>query len=628
MAISPILDLNEASDLQAALAPLKLQLKHEAVLLLLGSFEPALNSPMRSLCERVIAPVAFCANALVVDDCEPSGMAGLMGLAVQELDEAPSVLGIRVGQNDAGSAIPSGHAVMLRLTASLSALDKLRFGVLATLAVRPAPAESEPATSSSKKKKSSPTPKQEPDPDKEHGKPVSALPVIALLAGGGEAERLAVLRAIRHRWPVVIFAGAGGLGDSILEAIASTAPAPAAPIAATPTPAKDFSETAAPVPTPAVVVSIPTAPVPADRSHIDPDLREIVESDFVYKLQLDGNADELQRSLLDLIQKPTLTLTDAWGRFDDYDLAALEKQRVFRQVQMGTLVLGVFATLLAIASSITNPPGRSVLHGFRFLPQTHTVIHILLIITPIAISVLVGINSRFREGQKWLLLRSAAESIKSEIYRYRAGSGVYNDEDCGAGSPQSNLAGKITQLSSNLVRSEVNKTNLPMRHAQNPGRLTFLTPHEYLVCRTQDQIAYFASKTQSLYGKIRRMQVCILLAGAVGTFLAAINVDVWVALTTSIAGAIGAKLEMDQDEKILVQYNITLTGLRNVESWWKALTRWERKQKKSIDLLVDQTEKALAGESADWMQQMQAALDKFTVKENEPTGGAAASQKP
>jgi hypothetical protein len=593
-----ILDLTESSDVRATIAGLTLE--RESILLLLGSFDAALNPQVRSLCARAIAPAAYCAKALVVDDGGASGLTPLIGAAVQELEQAPTLLAILDTSSTASSSdAPASHAAVLRLSEPTPA-GKLWFQLVAALADAP------PQSAGN----------AEPAPSEANGKTSEAsseLPVVVVLVGGGDAEKTMLLRCIRRRWPVVIFQGGGGLGDQILDILSKIKPGTSQQAAP--------GTTAAPPQVPAVAAE--DAP-PA----WDPDLLEIAESDLVFRMQLYGTTDDIQRVLLELLHRPTETLADAWSRFDDYDRAAEEKQRTFRIIQVATLTLAVFATLLAIASSITQRiPGNSVLHGLQYATALHIVLHCLLILTPIVISVLVGINSRFREGNKWLILRSAAEAIKGEIYRYRAGAGIYSDESCVEDSAQSKLAAKIKELSSNVVRSEVNKSNLPERHVQVPGRLTFLNPQEYLVCRTEDQVSYFASKTQSIYRKLRRMQIWILFVGGLGTFLAAIGVDLWVALTTSIAGALTAKLEMDQYEALLVQYNIALTGLKNVASWWKALTPWERKRRKNIDLLVDQTEIALSGESAGWMKQMQTALDKLTEKESALTGRPAAAQQ-
>ena len=39
----------------------------------------------------------------------------------------------------------------------------------------------------------------------------------------------------------------------------------------------------------------------------------------------------------------------------------------------------------------------------------------------ITITVLIAAANRFSAGNKWIFLRATAESIKKEIYRYRAG---------------------------------------------------------------------------------------------------------------------------------------------------------------------------------------------------------------
>ena len=99
------------------------------------------------------------------------------------------------------------------------------------------------------------------------------------------------------------------------------------------------------------------------------------------------------------------------------------------------------------------------------------------------------------------------------------------------------------------------------------------------------------------------------------------------ALTTALATALTTKLEIDQVENSLVQYNVALTSLRNIESWWKALSPWEKTRRKNIDLLVDQTERTLERETAGWVQQMQSELDKLTEKQPGPDQQSSAGQR-
>ena len=409
----------------------------------------------------------------------------------------------------------------------------------------------------------------------------SARPLAVLLFGGVDADLLTVLRCARRGWPILIVQGAGGVGDSILTARAAALAAPAGPVA--------------------------TDPVN------DPEIAEILNTAALCALPLRGNADDLTRLLLSPLRQPGEVLVDAWGRHDDLNHAAKQKQKQFHITQFAILALAVLATLLAILSGRVLAPSS----GTALLPASRLRhgLHLFLILVPISISVLSGFSSRFREGNKWVLLRAAAESIKREIFTYRARACAYSDEQCTQVSAPSKLAASMKEIHSNLVQSEVNRSSIASHAVQDPSRLTFLTPEQFLTERIEDQRTYFIEKTARLYKRLRGLQLCILLAGGLGTFLAAINLDVWVALTTGLATALATKLETDQVETSLVQYNVALTNLNNIKSWWAALTPWEKTRRGNIDLLVGQTEKTLERETAGWVQQMQSALQKLTEKQ-------------
>ena len=537
-------------------AAAKLNIQPKSLIVLLGDFDVTLNAQIRSICSRAIAPLAVNPGALIIDDGVKSGCAALIGEAARDQDQPLRLLGIVA--SGAGERDPN-HMLLLHLPAEWSDPAKARFQIAGQLAKEQAGKEK---------------------------------PVLTILIGGGETENAAVIRCARREWPVLLIQGSGGLADQIATALA---------------PPPDG-----------------TLPDPIS----DPGLREIVETASLYSFPIAGNVDDLKRILLSRIELRTDTLADAWARHDDLDQAAIVKQKLFRTVQAAVLTLGIMATVLAIAqSNAVAPDWFKVFFPASFTTQIkqystlyRQIMHVLMILTPISISVLVTANSRFREGNKWILLRAAAEAIKREIFRYRAQAGAYSDEQCVHTSRESKLAAKIKDISSALSQSEVNRTSLPRCVRDAPERLRFLSPEEYVTYRLEDQVDHYVTKTRSLYTQLKRAQLCIYLAGGAGSLLAALNSDVWVALTTAVATALTTKLETEQAENALVQYNQALMNLRNIASWWKALSQWEKSRRKNIDLLVDQTEKTLEGELAGWVQQMQSALDKLTEKE-EPRPG-------
>ena len=539
MTDTAIIQIAASDNFEAAAA--KVALQADVILLLFGGVDQTFGAQVRSIFGRAVAPVAVLANALVIDNGDGDGLAGLMGQAAKQLDQSPLLLGI-LSPN--GSTPDRNHSAILQLPHEWEDIAKSSFLLAAEFA------------------------------RKEDGQ----KPTAALLIGGDDSDVVTVLRCARRGWPLLIVQGAGGLGDKILAAMQ---------------PAAEGSQ---------------VEPIQ------DPDLREVLDTATISAIPLGGNTDDIKRVLFGPIQQLGDILPEAWGRFDDLDVAAIEKERLFHATQLGILALTVVATLLAIAISGSGLPAKMSLPWFRNV-DVHDVLHILMIAIPILISMLAAFNARFREGNKWLLLRAAAESIKGQIFRYRTRTGIYSDEQCIQISAPLQLAGNIKDITTSLAQSEANRSSLPHRNVVDPARLKTLTPEGYLRDRVEDQINYFVRKTAVLYRQLKRLQMWILIAGGLGTFLAAIRLEVWVALTTALATAFTNKLEIDQVENSLVQYNVALTNLRNIQSWWKGLTAWEKTRNKNIDLLVDQTEKAIERETAGWVQQMQSTLDKLTEKE-------------
>jgi hypothetical protein len=536
----------------------------EGIIFLLGSFDATIAPQVRSVLGRALIPIAVSNRAAIVDNGSTDGIAGLLGLAAQQAESTPVLLGIM----KAGDAGPEpNHSHVMRLPAEWTDAAKMTFFIAVELA---------------------------------RSKTGREKPVMVVLAGGGEEEKSIALRCMRHGWPLVLMQGAGGIAD---ELVAATAPATADG----------------------------TTPAPPQ----DPELREIAEGATIFSFPLTATTDQIKQVLVGPIQGPGDILADAWDRFDVLDEAAKTKQALFRLTQICILSLTVLVTLLAIVALLCKRlPAETVLPVIgKFNPfYLQNTLHIVMIIVPITISMLIGFNARFREGNKWILLRAAAEAIKREIFRYRTRSGVYSETACVRTSASTRLAATIKEITGNLVHSEVNRTSLP-RVQQVPAgaeaesieaslraarieRLKFLDAEGYIHERIENQIDYLVAKTGRLSSQLKSLQVYIVTAGGLGTFLAAMGGEIWVALTTAVAAALTNKLEIEQVENSLVQYNTTLTNLRNVNSWWSGMSPWEKTRQKNFDLLVDQTEKSLEQETTGWVQQMQSTLDKLSEKES------------
>jgi conflict system pore-forming effector with SLATT domain len=182
------------------------------------------------------------------------------------------------------------------------------------------------------------------------------------------------------------------------------------------------------------------------------------------------------------------------------------------------------------------------------------------------------------------------------------------------------LAQRIEDITRRVMRTEVNAAGLkpydkdkglpPRMDAAQGGDdgLSSLTSDGYVELRLGDQLNFYKTKTVKLERQLKVIQWSIFIIGGLGSLLAAINQQLWIALTTAVAAALTTYLTYQQTESTVTKYNQTATDLANVKSWWTALPPEEQAKQSNVDTLVDHTEQVLQSELDGWVQQMQNAL--------------------
>lgn len=305
----------------------------------------------------------------------------------------------------------------------------------------------------------------------------------------------------------------------------------------------------------------------------------------------------------------------AWERFALYDANAERHQTHSRRVQLGILLLGVLSTGLALSQT--------------YFELDQALLRYAIIIVPIATSVLLAAANRFTAGNKWILLRASAEAIKREIFRYRARAEIYSDQQTTKTSREAKLAHKVESVSRQLMQTEVNlsalrpyKGPIPPRYgaAEGDDGLSFLTPDRYIADHLDNQLDFYHHRTTKLERQLKRLQWWIYIFGGVGTLLAAVGLELWIAFTTALVTAFTTFLEYKQVENTLMQYNQGATDLANVRGWWTALPA--EKHEENLDNLVAYTEKIIRSELTGWVQEMQDALAELRAEQSGEVPGA------
>ena len=416
------------------------------------------------------------------------------------------------------------------------------------------------------------------------------VPAAALLAGGGETTRNEALQAVRQNFTLIVVAGSGGLADEIAAAWKARPDLPD-----------------------------------------DPAMAEIIADGRIELHALGDSVKAAERLIVRQLGGDNVLL-QAWERFAEYDQNALRQQRRFNRLQLTIITIGLLATALAISKQVFSPKdpnGVELLAAGSLWWYTKY----LLIMIPIALTVLITAANKFKQGNKWLLLRAGAEAIKREIYRYRARAGDYKEvfkaraaapataetpPQPPAPTPEQVLAQRVEDITRRAMRTEVNSSSLipydqkegfpPYVKYSGDDGFSVLTPERYVQVRLADQLSYYKRKTVEHEKELRVIQWSIYIIGGLGTLLAAVSQQVWIALTTALATALTTFLSYRQTESTVTKYNQAFTDLENVKSWWTALPAGDQSKQENIDTLVKHTEEVLQSELDGWVQQMQNTL--------------------
>ena len=221
-------------------------------------------------------------------------------------------------------------------------------------------------------------------------------PVAVLLAGGEPALAEAVA-AVGHGWPLFVLTAAGGAAGRLAA--------------------------------------------PMRRGGIkDQSPRPTLSSGRVTPIS-GADAPELTRRLTWALDADVV-LQDAWKLFATYDRAAKRLRRAFVRFQTAILLLGVLTTLLAL---LHQQLGTQALRW-------------VVIAASIIVGALIALAGRRATGKRWVVTRAAAESVKSEIFRYRTRTGKYADTCLPGGdrvrSRPEKLAARLETIQTRLMHSE------------------------------------------------------------------------------------------------------------------------------------------------------------------------------
>lgn len=312
--------------------------------------------------------------------------------------------------------------------------------------------------------------------------------------------------------------------------------------------------------------------------------------------------------------QPTVPILNiAWTRYAQLDALSSKHSKPHFRWRRRISILGVLAALFAVVTQVYSDD----------MPATLSlVLKFLLISTPITASILAAFVNKFYDGNDWLVSRAGAEEILKEIYMYRTLFKNKRDRREWLEKRLANIQRQVLRgIGGELVLEKAPEKIPPYFNPDDPNSdpgFKDLTGSEYVRYRLEDQLAWHVRKVQQFEVERTRLQVYILVAGGLGTLLAAWGggLSIWVAVTASLGAALIGWQELRNLDPTIKNYSKVITELMIIHDHWNALEPEERSDAEVFQM-VKSTEDVLWSQNIEYIKSMQEVLAKETLEEAE-----------
>lgn len=223
--------------------------------------------------------------------------------------------------------------------------------------------------------------------------------------------------------------------------------------------------------------------------------------------------------------------------------------------------------------------------------------------------------------RNWIRARSAAESLKSAIYLYRAGVPPF---DGPTGATQ------LLQRVRDVEGTVADVATRALRQESDPD-LSSLTVDTYLAHRVEDQIRYYDDRAASCQLKTDHLRTIMLVLGAVSVVLGLLSttspVAGWVAVTATVTAALSAYIQNQRYQALLVLYQATARRLRALQSEWAASRKTEADGLER-NTFIQNCEATIASESGAWVAQWSAKKPEQNSADPQPNTRISGAAQP
>ena len=207
--------------------------------------------------------------------------------------------------------------------------------------------------------------------------------------------------------------------------------------------------------------------------------------------------------------------------------------------------------------------------------------------------------------QNWIRARSVSESLKEEVFFYLTQTGLYADE-----VRITTLARRTKEIVDKVEDLAVLAVTLKLPVSSPP---VINGPDDYLQCRVTQQIeTYYLPKAKSLSQRLQWCQwlaagltgIAALVGGIVGFFQPKL-LGAWIAVATTIAGAITAHAAAARYEELVMSYYSTAKQLQLLRDQFLDSLRGATPDAATFAEFVRRCEEVISIETQAWMADWQ-----------------------
>jgi hypothetical protein len=331
------------------------------------------------------------------------------------------------------------------------------------------------------------------------------------------------------------------------------------------------------------------------------------------QLDIHGSPYEVRKRFHWYVSQDEL-LKAAWTYYLAFDRNASRQQRINKWIRLG-LQLGSLAivsiVLIQVQANLPttgNPSYLSWIGEPAVLQAIKDLTGPIAVALPIALATASAFSQSVAADRAWRVMRGAAESLRREIYRYRAWLVCNPDNASSSGAGRQDLQKTIASA---LRRSagpgfllSVDLTSRRRRpEALNEGddELAPLSVASYTSHRIDGQITYFRNKGRALRTKALVVVLSAVLLAAFSGTVATSYYAPWAAMAVLIVTTLNAYLERSRLTDRANRFATASADLAEIKTGVNVGTE-NLGQPEALLSVVNRTEAALEREGGAWEQ--------------------------